>query len=305
MPRRESEDHDGAAARIRAASKGSEGLALTEPQVVEGALGGRQRASISLGVRHQEDHVILAAVALLERDAPLERLEIIEHRLRLDRDPPAPPADERVPRAEVALDRKRYLGRPTEARMEAHPKPLEEADLPRVANGITGRVGPEPHIQADDGSDGSKVGMTKTAGAPMLELPELDVVDVGRLSNDAQTQPRADAMTAKVGGERPKIVGCPSSASIRRAFASGHPRIMARVPYLPIRQNRSVVRTTTSDNRGPHSVDRTLRRSCGVVHQPTPGEEGPLKPPQLARRPSLVVRETTWRPDADADAGTA
>jgi hypothetical protein len=298
MLRRESEDRDGVAARVDAASEGTEGVPLRERQVVERAVGGRQRASIASRVRDEEDHAVLVTVTLLERQTPLERLQIVEHRLGLDRDPPAEPADQGVARSEIALDRERDLRRPAEARMEANPKPLEKPDLSGVAHRVAGRVGPEPNVHADNRTDGSKVRMAQAAGAPMLELPELDVVDARRRSDDTQAQPRPDATAAKVGSERPKIVGCPSPASIRRAFASGHRLMMFRISYFPLGRTRSVVWTTTSDGRQFGAADRTVQHSRGVVHQPTPDRRTCLNRPRADHRVSLVVPRTTTMPDA-------
>ena len=70
--------------------------------------------------------MILAAVAPLQGEPPLERLEVVEHRLRLDGEAPAVAPDHGVPGAEVAVDRQRHLGRQRRLGWSRAPKALEE-----------------------------------------------------------------------------------------------------------------------------------------------------------------------------------
>src|SRR5205823_1325579 len=76
-----------------------------------------------------------------------------EDRFRFDGDDPIRPADERIPRAEIALDWQRDLGPPLQIRMEPLPQPFEQAHLAYVPNGISSRIDLEAHVEADRGSD--------------------------------------------------------------------------------------------------------------------------------------------------------
>jgi hypothetical protein len=94
--------------------------------------------------------VIDPAVALLQGDLPLGRLDVRQHGLRLGRDLPARSSDHRVPSAKVAFDGQWDFRRPPEARVEPHAEPLEQSGVSDVAKWVTPGIGPESNVQPKD-----------------------------------------------------------------------------------------------------------------------------------------------------------
>jgi hypothetical protein len=166
--------------------------------------------------------VIGAAVARFEREATFGRLEVVEHGFGVDREMPAAASDQRVPGAEVALDRKGHLRRPAQARVEAHPKPLEQPDLPGVADRISGRPGPEREIEADHRAVRAKELEVRKGDFTSLESPDPSVRCIDGPTDVRLTQSGANACSPSV--VRKPMDGRPafSAAAIGRPLSRGH-----------------------------------------------------------------------------------
>ncbi len=96
-------------------------------------------------VRDQKDGSLDAKVALLAGDAAFEGLDIVEMRLRLDKNLELVARDEGVRAAMIAFERLGNLCPPSKSRTESRLKPGEECEVALVAHRIA--VGMEGHAQ--------------------------------------------------------------------------------------------------------------------------------------------------------------
>ena len=99
--------------------------------------------------------MIHVAVSLLQAQSPLDRLEVVEHGLSLDAEPPTRAADDGIPRSAIPADLDRDLRGPAEGRVEAGAQSLQKAPLTgipdRVACRIIAEANSESHGRADRG----------------------------------------------------------------------------------------------------------------------------------------------------------
>jgi hypothetical protein len=97
-----------------------------------------------------------AAIALLERDPSLKRLDVSNARLGLDPDRPALAVEGRVPRSSV-LDRElsgdRDLEPPPDRWPRYVPKPTEEGELGCVPDGLASWIRPRAEVQPHHGKE--------------------------------------------------------------------------------------------------------------------------------------------------------
>jgi hypothetical protein len=160
----ELEKQDRVSGRIKAGGERCQHSAGVAAETRECRGRGGDRASVAAGIGDEQDHVDASAVALLSAESSLERLEVIENRLGLDRQEPGGAADHEVPRAQVAICGERDL-RPThEAGMEPNSQTLEEALLPGVPNRVSRRIAAKDEVEPD-------------RSAPRTEVAERDVID--------------------------------------------------------------------------------------------------------------------------------
>lgn len=103
-----------------------------------------------VGYRDDEDHAIHTAVADLQREPTLERLDVVEDGLGLGRAAPIFTPDDGVPGPEIGPDRQRDLGSHHQAGVKSSPKAIQHSLLPGVADRVASWVG----VQADVASDG-------------------------------------------------------------------------------------------------------------------------------------------------------
>lgn len=91
-----------------------------------------------------------ASVAALEGDPPVERLNITQARLGLDRDPPARTVNDFVPCTQVARHAEGHLGAMPKVR-KTRTETREQRELGGVSYGIAGRKRTERHDQPEAG----------------------------------------------------------------------------------------------------------------------------------------------------------
>ena len=90
------------------------------------------------------------AVALLQRDPTLDRLEVVEH--GLNRHGLARAPDQRVPGSPISIDRERYFGPPAQPRVEPPSQPFQKPLLTGIPDGIAGGVRAQPDVKSDHSS---------------------------------------------------------------------------------------------------------------------------------------------------------
>ena len=105
-------------------------------------------------IGEEQDHAGHCSVALLERDPPLEGLDVAHVRLGLDPHPHTWPVDASVPRSVVDDPGCRQLNyghflTPLQLRVDAFPEPSQQRQLARIPNGRASREGPRRQLKAD------------------------------------------------------------------------------------------------------------------------------------------------------------
>ena len=166
--------------------------------------------------------MIYAAIASLQGKAPLQGLDVVDHRFGIERELPSLAADYRVPGPEVPLDRQRHLGPPSQARMESGPESFEQPDLPGVADCIAGRVGAKSDLQTHDGAKGSDILRREVAEHAPFEAPDSRVVDPRGCSDRAKAQPGPNSRSSEIAGDDLKVRPNTSPPSVAWAFAGAH-----------------------------------------------------------------------------------
>jgi len=210
------------APRGSAIAERCEDLARPKREIRERSRGAGQRPPVPDRIGDEENHVIDLAVAPLQRQPTLQRLDVIEHRFRFDGQVPIGPADHRIPGAEVALDRQWHLGGPSQARMEPRPQSPEEPRLAGVPDRVPGRVGSEADLQANHGAEGSDVLVREFAKRAAFEAPDSGVVDSGCLANGTEAEPGADPRSPDIRRDDLNVRPHAPPASLAWALARAH-----------------------------------------------------------------------------------
>jgi hypothetical protein len=141
-----SEQEDRADAGILAVREGPEHDTSAAVEFREGRRCRREGATVPAGVGNQKDQVVDAPVALLQAEASLERLDVVQNRLGLDGNAPPLRRDDGIPGSEISVHLNRHLGPPGQPRVQAQPKALKETLLARVSNWVAVWIGTEPEL---------------------------------------------------------------------------------------------------------------------------------------------------------------
>lgn len=113
----------------------------------------RQRPPVHSRVGDEQDHVLDGGVvSKLAGDLTLRRLEVTQPCFRLDRIQAARPVDHRIPRSRVALAVQRNLEAPGELGSDSRAQPLQESDLPDIADRVTIGIEAKAWLEADGGA---------------------------------------------------------------------------------------------------------------------------------------------------------
>jgi hypothetical protein len=136
---------------------------------------GSEKRPVPLRVRQHEDDPLDPAVAALEPDPPLERLEVGWSGLGFDAHGPAPKTGRRVPGALITRDRKRHLSSPRRIRRQHRPEPLKQSAMDSIAQRLPARERPSAQVEADD-----REAHRQEAQAGFRGQAALDATDPGR-----------------------------------------------------------------------------------------------------------------------------
>jgi len=109
--------------------------------------------------------VIDCAVALLQCDPTLDRLDVVEHGLGLNRCDPDVASDQRIPSSPISLDRERHFGPPAQSRVEPPSQPFQKPLLTGIPDGIAGGVRTQPDVKSDRNSVRCELADGRTARA--------------------------------------------------------------------------------------------------------------------------------------------
>ena len=171
--------------------------------------------------------------ALLPVHAALDRLEVVERRLRIDREAPARSTRLGVPGSTIRVTGKHDLGSPSEARIQVGAEPLEEALPAGVPERIAGRVGAQADVVADS--------RTKHRVLPHGHWASAGKRPGGR--GPGQSHRPGQIRDAQTGGSAPSldlganarlVVGSRSERSDQWPASSRHRRIVPSSPSLAV-----------------------------------------------------------------------
>jgi hypothetical protein len=204
--------------------------------------------------------MIGSAVALLQADPTLDRLQIDENRLGLDWQRPGTPRDDGIPGSQVAFDWQGHLRPPAKVRGEVTSESFEQANLPGIPDWIAGRVGADPDVESDDRPDGAQLTTLDALDLPMFEVPDPSMIDTGRMPDGSQAQARADAGSTKLLRDSPQVGLHLTSTAIRGSFPNSHGSILGSAGSRRLISGVGVVTVPTTDRRNARiSRDRERR----------------------------------------------
>src|SRR5690349_5661730 len=139
-----------------------------------------------------------SAVAPFQRELAIERLRVGDDCLGLDSDPPGREPGDRVPGAKVARIRKRYLGVPSKTGMQLATEPLKQAGVTRIPDRVSCRERTNAELQSDRRRDRTEILESEVCRLAAFEAPDPGRVDVRRLTDVAEAQPRPNSSSSNV-----------------------------------------------------------------------------------------------------------
>ena len=200
-----------------------------------------KNGSVVSGRRQQEDHAGGVGIALLQKDATGDSLEITDVGFGVDPYGPSRPIDTGIPCPPVdrASDRQlhdRDLDAPTKPRPEACSQTLEKSKLRCVAYLWAGGIGASRQIHPKDreelrGPDDREVRRLPPADA--RDLPAAHPQDAAQFGEARPAlDPRNLGLTTELPNQRTAAFG----ASAEGALTCRHARMLALRAYLPVRR---------------------------------------------------------------------
>ncbi len=166
-----SEEDQAVAAGILAATQRAEGRARPDRKVV--AELGRRSSDFAIvtAVQDQDDHPSSAKISGLEGDPPLCGLHVAESRLALDHRIHQWTVQRGICASEVARDRHRDLGAPSNRRMDARSEATEYGQARRITDRRRDRMDTQREfVPKDSGHSGEDIALYRWSGtAPALD----------------------------------------------------------------------------------------------------------------------------------------
>jgi hypothetical protein len=133
-----------------------------------------KHVAIGCRVVDQEDHDIRPRIPSLQGDRSLERLQVAEPRLRLDRDLTFGTIDDRIPGTEISRELHGDLVSPSSRIGDDRAKPGEQPQMRVIAHGLPVRVSAQ-----DQASAGGGTRSTQLRHRDVRELAAFDPAELG------------------------------------------------------------------------------------------------------------------------------
>jgi hypothetical protein len=115
------------------------------------------------------------SVSALEREAPLKRLRVVDHRFSLDTCSPIDPASHGIPGSSIAGRGQRHFGPPAKSGMESRVKSLQKPRMASVANCLTFWVGTGWNDQPKRSSQSNERPKGHVRGTPAFDAADFGV----------------------------------------------------------------------------------------------------------------------------------
>lgn len=164
-------------------------------------------------------------VTQLQPDFSLDRLRVGNTSFGLD---PCPPrrrigsVDVRVPRAQIAVNRKRHFDAPAKARMQRRPKSLQKRQLSSISDRVPCRVRSQRKIQPNDRAPGAELRDRDARDGSVLEAPKAGVRCARGRRDVAQAQSRTNSSEPMICRDPTHCIPGTPSATLRRPFPCSH-----------------------------------------------------------------------------------
>ncbi len=239
----------------------------------------RDCLAVPAGVGDKERHVIGATITELERQLPLEGLDIVDDRLGLYGQLPALSPDHGIPRPQVSRSGQGHLRGPAKTRVETLTQAPQETYVSCVAKGIAGAIRPQGEVESKHLAYGRQV-VEGHVPLAALEPPKPRVIDAHRRGHIPQAQACTESDASNVRRNAVQGVACPSPAPIGRSLSRSHDR----------RSWRSSVNRQLAD--GSEVLSATPQRTEEPA-APTPGLADLY--PALSPAPRAIADWIVWR----------
>lgn len=165
--------------------------------------------------------MIDATIAGLERQLPLQGLDVVDHAFGLHRQSPVLAPDHGIPRPQVPGIGQRNLRGPMKAWVETRTKAPQEPHVGSVAKGVAGGICSQSEVESENLAHGRQV-LESQVSLTALEPPKPRMIHARRCGHIAQAQSRTEPGTADVRGHAIHAFACPSPATIGWSFSCSH-----------------------------------------------------------------------------------
>jgi hypothetical protein len=216
------QNDDPAARRMAAFTERRENCASVERERGEGRPRSQEGLSVPPRVGHQQEQGLSMAVPGLDRHAPLQRLQVVNNRLRFHVHVPAVPGNHCVPAPSITRAGQRHFRSPVDAGAESGAKALQQPEMPRVAQRIARRKGPGGDGQADDVSQAVDRGEGRSLHEPSFQAADARCLEPAGKGDRSLTQTRAASRKTKVSQDAGDISLRGSPGSIDRPLPGTH-----------------------------------------------------------------------------------
>jgi hypothetical protein len=218
----DSQGEDRVPSRIQALSEGTEDRSSIAIKTAERRTGRRERRPIAPGVGDEQQNPIESAVAPLQLEPALDRLNVFEDGLGLDPDRPTRAADNRVPGTTITFDREWNLRPPSKVRVDASSKPAEEALLRGVPDGIS--RGKRSHSELEtngcrDAGDRPEIGLPDPTG---FDPGDGGAFDAARRTHSVATQSGGASGGSQLESHPMKVLIHPLRGEVHRSGSRCH-----------------------------------------------------------------------------------
>jgi hypothetical protein len=206
-------------------------------------------------VRDEEDHALQPEIAPLAGHGALERLDIVEMCLDFDEEGSGKSVDDAVGATPITVDGHGDFGAHRQPGAKSHPEPLEQGEMPLVANGRSIRMEPDAELQPEN--------RCKSGGELDRQRPWVSALSP---SNTVVTYAEAAGDLAATQAARPSSIGkaarcaflkvatAPGTAFRCRLSIGLGPRLVGR-SHPPIIRRRRVCT--------PSGALRAVSKPCG------------------------------------------
>ena len=197
--------------------------------------------------------MIQFTVTLLEIRASGDGLSVADPGLSFDADHPSEARDRRVPRTQIAGDRQRHLGSPSQLRVDPGMEALHQLDMGNVANGVTVWIEPKDRLEAHCGAQPGNHEQAHLGRPAALDARHRWMRNAGRLGNGTLTEACGDPRFTEFRGRARQQPSRHAVGSIDRPVSGCHRANADALPLAGGYPGHEGLLNEPSDQRGRRS----------------------------------------------------